>query len=153
MRSLTSVITMEKTSKVDDGLRILAQIPQIYPVPRGNKHLYVQDASGNLVPDDFRHELALYVDGLLFTGCAHSGLENILAACPWPIHTVVGGFHLLDSHESDEELTLLAQRLTDQYPHTQFYTSHCTGSQPFQTMKRVMGQRLQAFSCGMQIQC
>ena len=36
---------------------------------------------GDYIHDDFRHELALYVDGLLFTGCAHSGLENILATC------------------------------------------------------------------------
>ena len=31
---------------------------------------------GDYIHDDFRHELALYVDGLLFTGCAHSGLDN-----------------------------------------------------------------------------
>ena len=69
-------------------------------MPKGNQNLYVQDAAGNFIHDDFRHELALYVDGLLFTGCAHSGLENILAACPWPVHTVVGGFHLLDGQET-----------------------------------------------------
>ena len=104
-------------------------------MPKGNQNLYVQNNAGNYIHDDFRHELALYVDGLLFTGCAHSGLENILAACPWPVHTVVGGFHLLDNHETTEELAKLAKRLTEAYPETLFYTSHCTGDKVFAVFK------------------
>ena len=100
------------------------------------------------IHDDFRHELALYFDGLLFTGCAHSGLENILAACPWPVHTVVGGFHLLDGEETDEEIQALAQRLKAKYPTTQFYTSHCTGDNVFGVMRDVMGDQLQPFCAG-----
>jgi 7,8-dihydropterin-6-yl-methyl-4-(beta-D-ribofuranosyl)aminobenzene 5'-phosphate synthase len=84
----------------------------------------------------------------LFTGCAHSGLENILAACPWPVHTVVGGFHLLDGQETDDEIKALAQRLKTNYPETQFYTSHCTGNNVYDVMKGVMGEQLQSFSCG-----
>ena len=103
------------------------------------------------IHDDFRHELVLYVDGLLFTGCAHSGLENILSACPWPVHTVVGGFHLLDGLETEEELAALAQRLKAKYPNTQFYTSHCTGDKVFAVLKTIMGNQLHAFSCGMTI--
>ena len=94
--------------------------------------------------------MALYVDGLLFTGCAHSGLENILSACPYPVKTVVGGFHLLDDHESEAELTQLAKRLTETYPDTQFYTSHCTGDKVFATLKTIMGEHLHAFSCGLE---
>ena len=120
-------------------------------MPKGNQNLYVQNNAGNYIHDDFRHELALYVDGLLFTGCAHSGLENILAACPWPVHTVVGGFHLLDNHETTEELAKLAKRLTEAYPETLFYTSHCTGDKVFAVLKTIMGEQLHAFSCGMTI--
>ena len=117
-------------------------------MPKGNLNLFVQDADGTYIHDDFHHELALYVDGLLFTGCAHSGLENILSACPWPVHTVVGGFHLLDGQETDEEVKSLAQRLQAKYPETLFYTSHCTGDHVFKVMKDVMGEQLQAFRCG-----
>ena len=84
----------------------------------------------------------------LFTGCAHSGLENILAACPYPVSSVVGGFHLLDGQESEEELKALAKRLKEQYPTTRFYTSHCTGDNVFEVMKGVMGEQLQSFRCG-----
>ena len=140
------LILIDKNCMIAEGIYAIAHIPQTHPMPKGNQHLFVEDADGNYVNDDFRHELALYIDGLLFTGCAHSGLENILSACPYPIHTVVGGFHLLDGMESEEELTALAHRLVINEP--EFYTSHCTGDRVYTTLKTVMGNRLHAFSCG-----
>ena len=142
------LILIDQTCEIAQGLHAIAHIPQIHPMPKGNQKLYVQDANGDYIHDDFRHELALYADGLLFTGCAHSGLENILAACPWHVHTVVGGFHLLDGQETDEELVALTQRLKANYPETRFYTSHCTGDSVFGIMKSVMGEQLQSFRCG-----
>ena len=142
------LLTVEHSESISDDFFILAHIPQIHPMPEGNQHLFVENADGDYVYDDFRHELALYIDGLLFTGCAHSGLENILAACPFPVNTVVGGFHLLDNHESEDKLSELAHRLTDAYPQTQFYTSHCTGDAVFSTLHQVMGDKIHAFSCG-----
>ena len=142
------LILIDHTCETAEGLHVIAHIPQIHPMPKGNQNLYVQDADGEYIYDDFRHELALYVEGLLFTGCAHSGLENILSACPWPVNTVVGGFHLLDGQETVEELAVLAQRLKANYPNTQFYTSHCTGDKVYDVMKGVMGEQLQSFSCG-----
>ncbi len=145
------LITVEKTCEIAEGLKVIAHIPQIHPMPKGNKHLFVEGANGEYVNDDFRHELALYTDGFLFTGCAHSGLENILAACPYPVNSVVGGFHLLDGQESEEELQALAKGLKEKYPSTQFYTSHCTGDNVFEIMKGVMGEQLQSFRCGTKI--
>ena len=112
------LVLIDQTCTIAEDIYVIAHIPQNHPMPKGNVNLYVQNTAGDYIHDDFRHELALYVDGLLFTGCAHSGLENILAACPWPVHTVVGGFHLLDSQETEEELSM--GRLPEQepdYPH------------------------------------
>ena len=142
------LLTVEYSESIDDDIFILAHIPQIHPMPEGNQHLFVENPDGSYVNDDFRHELALYTDGLLFTGCAHSGLENILAACPFPVNIVVGGFHLLDNHESEGKLSELAYRLMDAYPQTLFYTSHCTGDAVFATLHQVMGDKIHAFSCG-----
>ena len=152
------LITVEETCEIVDGLFVISHIlrqakrlgrlPQHHPLPKGNQHLFVEDAKGEYVNDDFRHEMALYTDGLLFTGCAHCGLENILSACPYPVKSVVGGFHLLDGQESEEELLALAQRLKGNYPLAQFYTSHCTGDRVFEIMKGVMGEQLQSFRCG-----
>ena len=157
MHSITTVwpeeigerfIMVDHTCEVADGIHVMAHIPQTHPMPKGNRHLFIRDAEGIFIPDDFRHELALHTDGLLFTGCAHSGLENILAACPWPVGTVVGGFHLLDGHETRNDLVGLAQRLADNYPQTVFHTSHCTGDIVFGIMKKVMANRLHSFCCG-----
>lgn len=142
------LLTIEHSGSIGDDIFIMAHIPQIHPMPEGNQHLFVQDSQGQYIQDDFRHELALYTDGLLFTGCAHSGLENILAACPLPVNTVVGGFHLLDNHESEAKLSELSYRLTDAYPQTQFYTSHCTGDAVFSILQGVMGDKIHPFSCG-----
>ena len=142
------LIFVDDFCNIADSFHVIAHIPQRDPMPLGNQHLFVEKSDGSYVNDDFRHELALYSDGLLFTGCAHSGLENILAACPYPVKAVLGGFHLLDDHETEEELTALAQRLKSSYPNTQFYTSHCTGDKVFTTLKAVMENHLHAFSCG-----
>jgi len=142
------LITVERTCEISDGLCVIAHIPQVHQMPKGNQHLFVEDANGEYVHDDFRHELALFTNGFLFTGCAHSGLENILAACPYPVNSVVGGFHLLDGQESEEELLEVAERLKVHYPTTRFYTSHCTGDNVFEIMKGVMIEQLQSFKCG-----
>lgn len=142
------LVLINQTFEITEEIHVIAHIPQKHPMPKGNQNLYVQDTNGNYIHDDFRHELALYTDGFLFTGCAHSGLENILAACPYPVSSVVGGFHLLDGQESEEELKALAKRLKEQYPTTRFYTSHCTGDNVFEVMKGVMGEQLQSFRCG-----
>ena len=143
------LVLIDQTCTIAEKIYVIAHIPQNHPMPKGNVNLYVQNNAGDYIHDDFRHELALYVDGLLFTGCAHSGLENILASCPWPVHTVVGGFHLLDGQETEDELAALAHRLKEHYPQTHFYTSHCTGDKVFATLKTIMGNQLHAFSCGM----
>ena len=145
------LVMINQACAIAENIHVIAHIPQNHPMPKGNQNLYVQNTAGDYIHDDFRHELALYVDGLLFTGCAHSGLENILAACPYPVKTVVGGFHLLDDQETEEELAALAQRLKAKYRETQFYTSHCTGDKVFAILKTVMGDLLHAFSCGMTI--
>ena len=161
------LLAIDESGSIGDGIYIIAHIPHIHPMPEGNQHLFVQDAHGQMteqreqsqaclsyaesrrnceafeyILDDFRHELALYIGGLLFTGCAHSGLENILAACPLTVNTVVGGFHLLDHHESEAKLTELSHRLTGAYPQTQFYTSHCTGDAAFAILHGVMGDKI-----------
>jgi len=146
------LLTADQYADLPQGIHVISHIPQIHPTPRGNRLLQVMDEEGHYITDNFNHEMALYADGLLFTGCAHSGLENILAACPWPVHSVVGGFHLLDGLESEEDLKALSQRLLAQYPKTQFYTSHCTGDLTFALMKGIMGDQLHAFSCGTSVE-
>ena len=149
-------IPVEDDMELPDGIRIIADIPETYPIPEGNRTLMVVEGRDEFRQDPFRHEIAFYTGGVLFTGCAHHGLENILSACPWPVTTVIGGFHLLDSkdgdlYESTDDLEDLGNRLLDHYPSTIFYTGHCTGDKAFKTLKSIMGDHLKSFSAGMQI--
>ena len=149
-------IYVGRTEELLEGFGVIASIPQNHPLPKGDRNLMIRKG-GKYYPDTFDHEMALYVDGFLFTGCAHNGLENILDACPWPVSVVLGGFHLLDSqgvntYESEEELKWLAGLLVEKYPKTSFYTSHCTGDNVFRTLKSVMGEHLQHFYCGEQFE-
>ena len=60
---------------------------------------------------------------------------------------VVGGFHLLDNHESEAMLSDLSHRLAVAYPQTQFYTSHSTGDAVFTIQQGVRGDKIHPFSC------
>jgi len=139
------LLLVDHTCQLADDISVIACIPQQHPLPQGNQYLMVPDGNGSYVNDDFRHELVLYTEGLLFTGCAHNGLENILDACPWPVTTVVGGFHLLDGYETADQLKALGQRLVCKYPQMQFYTSHCTGDEVYSTLKESLGSQLHHF--------
>ena len=136
------LLLISQTCEIDEGLHIIARIPQSHPLPKGNDMLFVRNAAGEYLRDDFCHELALYADGLLFTGCAHSGLENILAACNVPEEYWNELVCSWNGQESEEELIALGTRLKEKYPQTQFYTSHCTGDLAFQRLKSVMGPQL-----------
>ena len=145
-----------QTEELPEGMGVIASISQNHPLPKGDRNLLIKK-HGKYYPDTFDHEMALYADGFLFTGCSHNGLENILDACPWPVSVVLGGFHLLDSqgentYESEDELKSLADLLVAKYPKTTFYTSHCTGDNVFRTLKSLMGEHLQHFYCGEQFE-
>jgi len=143
------LVFISTTTQIKDDLWAIVPERYRYPLPAANRHLLAGKSEDALMPDDFCHELALYADGLLFTGCAHSGLENILASVPdLPLHTVLGGFHLLDGYENEAELLRIADHLRSAWPDVQFYTSHCTGDAALQTMQQVLGKQIQGFSVG-----
>lgn len=143
------LVFVSTTTQIKDDLWAIVPERDRYPLPAANQHLLAGASADALVPDDFCHELALCAEGLLFTGCAHSGLENILVSVPdLPLHTVIGGFHLLDGYENEAELLRIADHLRSAWPDVQFYTSHCTGDSTLQTLQQVLGAQIQGFSVG-----
>ncbi len=98
---------------------------------------------GGLCRDDFRHELALLVEGrILITGCAHCGVGNLLET--FRPKVLIGGFHLKGL--AREEVRAIARTMADY--DTQFYTGHCTGTEAFAVLKEVLGPRIQAICAG-----
>lgn len=132
---------------ITDHVAIISEISTDYPVPKGNQTLYHGDK-----PDTFDHEIAIVVrqkQGLVvFTGCAHRGLLNILKSVrdfipDLPVLASVGGTHLIDSRdnltfESPEEIEAIASLILSDYPEMKLITGHCTGS----VAKKIFAEKL-----------
>ncbi len=142
------IIPADNNFVIDDEINLLADIPYAEAMPEGNCNLYRNDDNGELMRDDFCHETAIRVGDVLFTGCAHHGILNILKAAGSVPAYVIGGFHLLDDYENDESLKRIANTLRCDYPNTMFYTGHCTGNKCIASLKELMDGRLDNFCLG-----
>ncbi len=136
---------------------ILCDFVRQYPKPLGNQMLFHGDH-----PDTFDHEQAVLVltekGGVVFTGCAHNGLLNILQtarlfAPDVPIIAAIGGTHLINpkeghTFESTNEIRTIAETLRNNFPEIKLITGHCTGSLAHEILSDVLGERLDWFYSG-----
>ena len=103
---------------------------------------------GNLIPDDFSHEIYLLVEEsgkrVLFSGCSHRGILNI--ADWFRPDVLVGGFHFF-LQAPDGEVVKGAARTLLEHP-TVYYTCHCTGIAQYETMRSIMADRLRYLCTG-----
>lgn len=151
-------------ARVADGIYLFSHLSHQHPMPTGNRLLYVAD-KGRLVRDTFAHELVMVVeesDGLVvFTGCAHSGVMNMLDTVrthfpAQPIKGLIGGFHLMGLSklnlwgESAGAVAALAKALINESIPT-IATGHCTGKQGYKRLKKALGSCLQPLATGKEI--
>ena len=87
----------------------------------------------NGIHDLFEDEINLFKDGVLITGCAHRGVENILekALETHEVHTVIGGFHLKNSPMSRIKEVAETFKKYD----VKVVPLHCTGQQAIDFFK------------------
>jgi metal-dependent hydrolase (beta-lactamase superfamily II) len=155
---------------IDDELSLFSGIRNIYPIPSTNKRLKM-NVDGEHVQDEFEHEQCLVISlkscikskenedkiinsNILLSGCAHHGILNIMERYIELYGTapsaVISGFHLMKKNGYDQndiaEIEDIARKLM-KYG-TLFYTCHCTGVEPYEIMKRIMGDRLHYLHCG-----
>lgn len=141
---------------IDEGISLFSNVRHKYPLPQSNQGLLKED-HGQVIEDDFAHEQNLLVeeDGktLLLTGCAHNGIMNILdhfyTLKGYMPDVVIGGFHLASysfGNEDPETIDRLAQYLLA--TKAKFYTGHCTGMEPYERLKGLMGDRIDYLSAG-----
>lgn len=100
------------------------------------------------LPDEFRHEHYLLAEEngrrILFSGCSHKGILNILH---WfRPDVLVGGFHFKQLPPDSRQLRSYGEAMA-KYD-TVFYTGHCTGEAQFEALKEILGDRLHAVSTG-----
>lgn len=141
---------------IGDDMLLFADVRGGCCNPHGNRLLFGPTDTEN---DTFCHEQSLIIEEadktVLFAGCAHCGIVNILrkaeAVCvKVPTH-VFAGMHLVKSGLSEEDETAFIRNLANelqQYKHTMFYTMHCTGEEQYQKLKSLLGTQIEYLSCG-----
>ena len=145
---------------INKNLMIFSGVTGDYPRPKGNDNLYV-NADDGFVHDDFKHEQNLVIkEGKMVTlvaGCAHSGIVNIVEHCRALIgaypNTVISGFHLYSPGTGKSEDEQMVRELATILLKTgaTYYTGHCTGLQAYNTLRSVMGDKINNLSSGSQI--
>lgn len=150
------LIICDGKTMIDDSTILLSDIKGNICYPPGNNRLLGPTKN---VHDNFCHEqnLVLHEDGktILFAGCAHRGIANILRSVTEVIGTVpdyvFSGMHLMKNGLSKQEEDIFIHHLADelaQYPGCTFFTMHCTGTDLFLRLKDIMGTQMNYLSCG-----
>ena len=151
------IVRVAGDMRIDEELFLFSSVSQRTFWPQTNANLMKQEGQG-LVPDDFRHEQYLAVaDGdknILFSGCAHRGIVNIMERYCTLFHrapdVAVTGMHLTSPRTGKCEdyavLERIAQRLAA-YP-TQFVTGHCTGEEAYCALKQTLGVQIELLHTG-----
>lgn len=150
------LVFCDNETRIGDGLTLFADVHGNCCNPVGNRLLFGPAETEN---DTFRHEQSLLLEEngqvVLFAGCAHCGIVNILRKAQritgkTPTH-VLSGMHLVKSglseSEEDNFIRTLAHELM-QYTHTKFYTMHCTGEEQYNKLKSLMDTQIEYLSCG-----
>lgn len=150
----------ENSSRLElfPGSLLLTGLPRPEPLPPGNRGLCRRNRAGALEPDPFIHEqvlLLLHPVPILITGCAHSGIINLITAVQpelnKPLELVIGGFHLPDATTPAAYASATAAALS-RLPVRRFLTGHCTGPASFQILEQQPGLDPELFHCGMQLE-
>lgn len=150
------IIKLEGSVAIDEELSVFTGVKGRRLWPLGNRKMRIRE-NGVLRTDDFSHEQNLVVNSgssALFAGCSHNGAVNIIeeyirlyGKAP---EVFVGGFHFRrdgDYTEQDVEIMRETARYFRGLP-TVFYTCHCTGTEPYKIMKKIMGDKLIYLKCG-----
>jgi|Deesub1362A_J573_1020465.scaffolds.fasta_scaffold00033_120 7,8-dihydropterin-6-yl-methyl-4-(beta-D-ribofuranosyl)aminobenzene 5'-phosphate synthase len=97
---------------------------------------------GALIPDLMMDDMSLIVrtkrGPVVFTGCAHAGIANILNMVVemfGEVHGLVGGFHLFDANE--ERIIKTVEILSEIEPEI-ILPCHCTGKNAIEIMKEML---------------
>ncbi|MFH2126701.1 MAG: MBL fold metallo-hydrolase [Pseudomonadota bacterium] len=134
------------------GITLLADIPRLtdFEVP-APALITVHD--GQVSPDPFHDDLAILVQGesnnAVLTGCAHSGVINVLLDAEQkaggPVDLVVGGTHLGPAPEAQQKAALaeLASRES-----LKVVAGHCTGPVMAGRMQQALGERFSYLGVG-----
>ena len=130
-KAAAGVVWTSKPAEVFDGIFVTGEIPRQNTFEDTGGHFFRDPAGAH--PDPLLDDQALYFDtkdGLvILLGCAHSGVVNTLEYVQHltggrPIHSILGGLHLLKASPERMDKTIAAFRRLDIQ---RLAPAHCTG--------------------------
>ena len=139
-------ILLEGDYQIDEELYVFNHIEKNQYFPNSN-HTMFKKIGETMVLDDFKHEQNLIISSnhkrVLFAGCAHKGIVNIVDQAQKLIHddhidAVFGGFHLKSRYQEYEETIENIEKIGKfllNKPVLKYYTGHCIGDKAFQKLK------------------
>lgn len=139
-----------------NGMTLFSNVQETCCFPVGNRLLFGPTETEN---DSFCHEQSLVIEEgnnvVLFAGCAHRGIVNILRKAEEvigkvPTH-VFAGMHLVKSGLDEVSEYAFIKSLANElmkYKDTMFYTMHCTGEEQYNKLRSLMGRQVEYLACG-----
>lgn len=132
------IVYVDDTMELDEHMLIDCK-PAAAPAYAINAYGLQMCKEGSLKPDDFLHEQYLVLEEqgkrVLFSGCSHRGILNLLQWFQPDI--VVGGFHFfkLRLEEPRDRAYLQTAAKLLQQTRGELYTCHCTGMPQYAFLK------------------
>ncbi|MGN1267145.1 MAG: MBL fold metallo-hydrolase [Dorea sp.] len=157
IRGLSQLVYVEKDMEIDSELSVFTNVLGRKYWPEGNRNLKVLKEE-IIVQDDFSHEQYLVVKSegkeILLSGCAHNGILNILDRYielnGHEPDAVFSGLHMKkqNGYTEEEKATIRDIAYELKKYKTRFYTGHCTGREPYELMKAIMGGQIEYLRSG-----
>lgn len=144
------VNTTEPQSIIDNQAFVSGEIPRVTPFEEGLPEQHRRTADGRewepdpLTMDERFVAVNVMSKGLVvFTACSHAGVVNVLKhakACfpDLPLHSVVGGLHLVGTNERVIPQTVEAMRA---FNLAVIAAGHCTGWRAVTALKNAFGDK------------
>ncbi len=149
---------LKKFTQIANGIYFSGEIPRLTDFEQTDKRLLVKQGAG-FVPDPLTDDAALLIETgsgpVILTGCAHSGIVNIMhhfskKTGHKAFHAVIGGTHL-GFLNSDDQLEKTMDAF-DQYQLELIAVSHCTGNEAAAACYNRFKERFAFANAGWQVQ-
>ena len=145
-------VFVKQNISLSHNVNIITSIPHNHPQPQANATLLKNDSL-----DDFKHEIVIAVNtpsgAVIISPCSHNGVLNTLEGCSHlgNISHYIGGTHLVDDFENENELFALATTIKQQYPTLALISGHCTGEGAKKVFNEALKQNYINFYTGFRL--
>ncbi len=153
-------VFIDKDTKIEEGIHIFKDVKPVEQIIN-DEGLLRKDSEDMYVVDKFDHEIYLLLSSkdknVLFTGCAHKGIEHIIDSIEEKgvqITDVIGGFHFSQYDSSDLRQYMYLESFGKKIfnrNNTTCYTCHCVGDEAYLDLKQYMKDKLVRIKTGSEI--